>query len=113
MRDVVTVHYLMEDADGPMGSGPEGISDPDNMLAHVGVPAIERKRLRFACDASKKAVMSHHHRGTNAVHKGAGDRYLVSCEKCLASADFQAAAKEAAELNGPAVMFDREGKRCC
>lgn len=106
----VMIHYLHETSDGPIHSGPAGVSDPHGVLQAVGVD-LSPKRLRFACNPT--AVMSDYHRGTNACHKGAQDRFIVTCPKCLESDAFKKAAAEWDELNGPAVMLDAQGKKCC
>ena len=107
MRDVVTIHYLLPAADGPIPTGPHGIDDPHGMLDVLGIKIPER-RLRFACHPT--AVQSHLHRGSNDVQKAAGDRHIVNCEACQNSPEFKAAYAELMAQHDPKVMFDARGK---
>lgn len=104
------IHYLHEDDAGPIHSGSDGVSDPHGMLAKQGAD-LKPKRLRFACNPT--AEQSHFHRGTNFTEKVAGGRYVVTCPNCLASERFLRDAAEKEFLDGPDVMFDASGKRCC
>ncbi len=112
-RDVVRIHFLMEDVAGPIASGPGGVRETmPGLLGELNPGGqLVPRRLRFACHPT--AAQSHFHRGSNEVQRAAGGRFVITCPQCLASEAFLTAVAAAEVADGPTAMFDAAGKQCC
>lgn len=109
MAEILTIHFLTLDAGGPMASGSSGVSGLADAQKLGSMPA-DGTKLRFACNP--KATVSYYHRATGTAEKMAGDQFMVTCPKCLASPEFLKAAQEIELARNPAAMFDAAGN-CC
>lgn len=109
--DIVTIHYLHPDPEGPIPSGTEGVEDPHGMIGKLnpGGP-LKTVRLRFACNP--KGIQANGHQGTNELSLNALGQYVVNCPECLKSKKFQDDLAEFMKTRMPGAMLDAEGK-CC